>query len=117
MSITPKLLALGVCSVLASSIAMAQPYQTVAASSRPKQKPSSAHAVLAVVTRNHAPIYADGGSSGRAIGTCPKGSYLVATGETNYDYCVLAPHNTRVYVAKTDVKLLGYTVPVKRPRH
>ena len=68
------------------------------------------------MVRHDACVYA-GSNSGRAIGTFPKGSYLVATGVTNHDYRVLAPHNRRVYVVKKDVKLLGYTVPVRRLRH
>ena len=116
MNIPSKMLALGVCSVLASSIAMAQPSQAAAFSSHPIQKLSSAHAVLAVVTQNHAPIYADDDGSGHAIGVCPKGWYLTVTGATPRDYRVLAPHNRRVYVAKASIKLLGYTVPVRHTR-
>ena len=109
-----KLLALMFCFALASSMAVAQSSQTTLV--RPEQKPSSAHAILAVVIRHDVRVYTDS-SSGHAIGTFPKGSYLVAIGETDRDYRVLAPRHRRVYVAKANIKLLGYTVPVKHTRH
>jgi len=111
-----KLLALVFCFALALSIVAAQSGQTKGVLVRPDQKPSSAHAVLAVVVRNNAPVYPNG-SNGHAISVCPKGWYLTVMGETPHDYRVLAAHSRRVYVTKADVKLLGYTVPMRQPRH
>lgn len=116
MIITFRLLAFGLSSALPLSAAMGQSGPAAKASVRSHQKPSPGHAVLAVVTRNDAAIYADSLNDSHAIGACPKGQYLTVTGMTALDYRVLAPHNKRVYVAKGDVKLLGYRVTAKQLR-
>ena len=116
MYTTLQLMALGFCSVLTSASAVAQASKTKETSESHEQKSSSAHAVLAVVVRNNAPVYPNG-SNGHAISVCPKGWYLTVMGETPHDYRVLAAHSRRVYVTKADVKLLGYTVPMRQPRH
>lgn len=110
-----KLVVLGICSALAST-ATAQSGPAEGTLLRPNQKPSSTHAVLAVVVRNDAPVYPNSSNS-HAVSVCPKGRYLTVTGETKSDYRVLAPGNKGVYVAKVDVKLLGYQVPLRQPRH
>jgi len=65
---------------------------------------------LGLVTDDNAPINAPREQFGRLLSRCPKGTYLIVTGETDNYYAVIMADHSLGFILKKSVQLLDYQI-------
>jgi hypothetical protein len=65
---------------------------------------------LATTTDDDVPIYAPREEYGRLLSRCPKGTYIIVTGETDDYYAIIMLDHSIGLIAKKSVQLLPYQI-------
>lgn len=65
---------------------------------------------LAMVTEDQAPINAPREQYGRLLSRCPKGTYIIVTGETDAFYSVIMQDHSLGFIAKKSAQILNYAI-------
>ena len=65
---------------------------------------------LGLVTDDNAPINAPREDYGRLLSRCPKGTYIIVTGETDTYYSVVMAEHSIGFIAKSSVQILDYQI-------